>query len=191
MAIGAAGIVWPGQPERAAELAAALGCVSNGRDGIYAGQAVAAAVAVAMVGADPVAMTAAALAHVPPDSWTYRVLERASAAATPVALYEACVVEWYPWADIAPEAVGLAFGALRLAQPDFADIVLTGVNFGRDADTIGAIAGILAGAYLGAPSIPSKWRDRVHEASGVCLGAVAGVNIRTVAERLVAHADAG
>src|SRR6185503_6936696 len=105
MAIGAAGIVWPGEPAQAAQLAAAIGCVSNARDGIYAGQAVAAAVSVAMVGASAQEMTGAALAHIPTDSWTHRVLERAAVAPTADALRTACVVEWFPWADIAPEAV--------------------------------------------------------------------------------------
>lgn len=222
MAIGAAGIAWPGEPEGAARLAAAIGAVSNGRDGIYAGQAVAAATAAAMAGADAWEMADVALGHVPSDSWTHRTLERVLAVSRGVlpdappsgvrhplpipgprgdgvstppggpddpaqAVYEACVVEWYPWADIAPEAVALAFGALLLGGADFRRIVLTGVNFGRDADTIGAISGILAGALLGAGAIPSAWRERVRVGSGVCLGAVAGVDIRDVAARLVAR----
>jgi ADP-ribosylglycohydrolase len=191
MAIGAAGVVWPGQPEAATRLAASIGCVSNGRDGIYAGQAVAAAVAVAMAGASAEEMVAAALAHVPGESWTHRVLDRAvravrgsEAQAAESAAFAACAVEWYPWADIAPEAVALAFAALLIGGADFPRVVLTGVNFGRDADTIGAISGTLAGAMLGAQAIPSTWRERVRTASGVCLGAVAGTNIRDLAERL-------
>ena len=188
MAIGAAGIVWPGDPAAAARLAAAIGSISNGGDGLFAGQAVAASVAAAMRGASVDEMIQAALANIPADSWTERVIERGAAAARTGdadAVYSACVVEWFPWADIAPEAVGLAYGALVLADGDFRQIVLTGVNFGRDADTIGAIAGILAGARLGAGAIPDDWRDKIQTSSGVCLGAVAGQNIETIARRLV------
>jgi hypothetical protein len=149
-----------------------------------------------MVGGSVDDMLTAALTSIAPDCWTFRCVQRAVDAArtgSADALYDACVVEWYPWADIAPEAVALAFGALVLGS-DFRDIVLTGVNFGRDADTIGAIAGILAGAHLGAAAIPEAWRTKVRTASGVCLGAVAGVLIEDVARRLVerfgVHADA-
>ena len=72
---------------------------------------------------------------------------------------------------------------------DFREIVLTGINFGRDADTIGAIAGILAGARLGAEAIPAAWRARVQTASGVCLGVVAGTDIHQLARRLDAVAS--
>ncbi len=188
MAIGAAGIVWPGDPVGAARLAAAIGSISNAGDGLYAGQAVAASVAVAMRGATVEEMIEAALDSIPTDSWTARVIERGAAAARTGdvdAVYAACAVEWFPWADIAPEAVGLAYGALLLGTDDFRQIVLTAVNFGRDADTIGAIAGILAGARLGAGSIPADWRAKIQTSSGVCLGAVAGLNIHHIAQRLV------
>jgi ADP-ribosylglycohydrolase len=193
MAIGAAGIVWPGDPFNAARVAASIGSISNAGDGLYAGQAVAASVAVAMRGASVDEMLEAALRTIPPDSWTARVIERGATAARTGeadAVYTACVVEWFPWADIAPEAVGLAYGALLLGDDDFQKIVLTGVNFGRDADTIGAIAGILAGARLGAGRIPERWRTKIQTSSGVCLGAVVGQNIERVAQRLVALAPA-
>lgn len=34
------------------------------------------------------------------------------------------------------------------------------VNLGDDADTVGAIYGQLAGAYYGAGSIPTEWRQK-------------------------------
>src|SRR5205085_11391795 len=78
MAISPAGIIAAGNPARAAQLAVTLGSISNARDGIYAAQAMAAAIAVAMVGATPAEMLAAALAHTPASTWTERVLRRAA-----------------------------------------------------------------------------------------------------------------
>jgi len=43
----------------------------------------------------------------------------------------------------------------------FEDAVLTAVNLGRDADTVGAVCGQLAGAYYGEASIPARWRERL------------------------------
>ncbi|MEO1274016.1 MAG: ADP-ribosylglycohydrolase family protein [Pseudomonadota bacterium] len=41
----------------------------------------------------------------------------------------------------------------------FADAVIAAVNLGDDADTVGAVAGQIAGARYGAASIPQSWRD--------------------------------
>jgi len=40
---------------------------------------------------------------------------------------------------------------------DFAKTIITAVNMGGDADTIGAITGGLAGAYYGFDAIPRRW----------------------------------
>ena len=39
----------------------------------------------------------------------------------------------------------------------FEDALVAAVNLGSDADTVGAVAGALAGAKYGASSIPSRW----------------------------------
>ena len=43
----------------------------------------------------------------------------------------------------------------------FSEAVLKAVNLGDDADTTGAIAGQLAGAFYGASGIPERWRKRL------------------------------
>ena len=197
MAISAAGIRCPGDPAAAARLAAALGSISNGRDGIFAAQAVAAAISVAMAGADPAQMMKAALDAPPADSWTARALRRAAdvavhAAGDPEAALEeigaALVVPWWPWADLATEAVPLAFAALLVTGGDFARAVPYGVRFGRDADTIGAIVGSMAGAYGGEEAIPPAWRARVQASTGACIGFVAGQPIVGIADALAQQA---
>lgn len=197
MAISPAGIVAAGQPALAAELAQTLGSVSNGRDGIYSGQAIAAAVAVAMVGASPAAMMEAAVAAVPADSWTGRSLRRTVRICSTIPdeldaalaqLSAELVVPWWPWADLVTEAVPLALGAFLITGGELRRAIPAGVSLGRDADTIGAIVGSLAGAYNGVDAIPSEWAQRVQVAPGKCIGAVAGTDIAAVAERLVDRA---
>jgi ADP-ribosylglycohydrolase len=194
MAISPAGIVAAGRPALAARLAVALGSVSNGRDGIYAAQAIAAAVAVAMIGASPEMMLAAALASVPDDSWTGRSLRRVAAIHARLSgdldtaleqLSAELVVPWWPWADLATEAVPLALGAFLAAKGEFRRAVPAGVSLGRDADTIGAIVGSLAGAYGGVDAIPAEWARRAVVAPGKCIGVVAGIDIAEIAGRLV------
>lgn len=194
MAISPAGILAAGRPELAAQLAVTLGSVSNGRDGVWAAQAVAAAIAVAMVGASPQEMLETALAMIPADSWTSRALHRAAAVSKRFSddldtalqqLSDEIVVAWWPWADLVTEAVPLAFGAFLATNGDFRRAVPAGVSLGRDADTIGAIVGSLAGAYAGRDAIPDAWASRVQVSTGKCIGFVAGQAIETVAEQLV------
>ncbi|WP_189304828.1 ADP-ribosylglycohydrolase family protein [Streptomyces albospinus] len=188
------GVFAAGRPAEAARLAAVDGAVSHDGEGILGGRAVAAGVAAAMTADSPDAVLAAALAAVPEDSWTGRSLRRAVAAARRAgaagravedAVRDAVVIDGYPWTDLAPEAVGLAFGAFAAAGGDPAGSVLTAVNMGRDADTTGAVAGALAGALRGAAAIPAVWAAAIGPARGSCLPSVAGYHVLNVAELLV------
>ena len=205
------GVFAAGRPAEAARLVAIDGTVSHDGEGIYGGRAVAAGVAAAMValpqgpstasapGGTPNtdAVIAAALSVVPEDSWTARSLRRAVGAAqrsrhdpgitqlgTERAVRSAVVVGGYPWTDLAPEAVGLAFGAFAAARGDFSASVLTAVNMGRDADTTAAVAGALAGALCGVAAIPEAWASAIGPARGSCLPSMAGYHVLDIADLL-------
>jgi len=196
MAISAAGIFCPGEPDRAAALAETLGSISNARDGIEAAKAVAAAVSVGMFGASVEAMCSAALDAVRADSWTATALRRVLALDLPnmdletalQAIEKESVVGWWPWADLVTEAVPAAFGVFHAAGGNVAKAIPAGVRLGRDADTIGAIVGSLAGVYSGADNFPTDWKRRVHTSTGKCIGFVGGQVIMEVADRLLARA---
>lgn len=49
------------------------------------------------------------------------------------------------------------------AHEDFESAMVDVVNRGGDADTTGAILGMIAGAYYGASSIPDHWRKRLDK----------------------------
>ncbi|AJT67767.1 hypothetical protein T261_6151 [Streptomyces lydicus] len=199
------GVFAAGRPAEAARLVAIDGTVSHDGEGIYGGRAVAAGVATAMVTRSTDAVIAAALSVVPEDSWTARSLRRAVGAAqrsrhdpgitrlgTERAVRSAVVVGGYPWTDLAPEAVGLAFGAFAAADGDFRRSVLTAVNMGRDADTTAAVAGALSGALGGTAAIPAAWAAAIGPARGSCLPPMAGYHVLDIAELLgAAGASAG
>ncbi|MFI9649805.1 ADP-ribosylglycohydrolase family protein [Streptomyces sp. NPDC052040] len=180
------GVFAAGRPVEAARLVAVDGSVSHEGEGIYGGQAVAAGVAAAMAGAPTAAVVASALAVVPDDSWTARSLRRAVAAAHggARAVRSAVVIGGYPWTDLAPEAVALAFGAYAAADGDFRESVLTAVNMGRDADTTAAVAGALAGAARGLSAIPADWAAAIGPVRGRCLPSMAGHHVLEVADLL-------
>ncbi|MEU6430990.1 ADP-ribosylglycohydrolase family protein [Microbispora sp. NPDC046973] len=186
------GIFAAGDPDEAARLAEADGRVSHTGEGILGGRAVAAAVAVAMTGAPPGEVAGAALRAVPEDSWTARNLRAALdvAARTPRphlgrALHDTVVVKHYPWTDLAPEAVALAFAAYMAGGGEVEASVVTAANLGRDADTTAAVAGALAGAGRGEAAVPARWAERVGPVAGRCLPVVAGRDVRDVADEIV------
>jgi len=192
MRVAPFGIVAAGDPRSAARLAAMDGSVTHAGEGIYSGQAVAAAVAEAMTGASLQSIIDAARNAIPPNSWTRRSIDRAVAAASESAniwsalpvLTSELVTPGYHWSDVAPEAVGLAFGICVASRSSYSDAVLGGVNIGRDADTIAGIAGAILGAQQGIESLPAEWVQRVSVSQGVCLAFVKGVNIGETAGRL-------
>ncbi|MFG6199480.1 ADP-ribosylglycohydrolase family protein [Nonomuraea sp. JJY05] len=188
------GVFCPGDPAQAARLVEQDGLVSGSGEGILGGRAVAGAVAAAMGGAPVQDVVRAALSVIPADSWTARNVVRACAllptmgpadeVALVEALHEAVVIRHYPWTDVAPEAVALALAAVLAGDGDVEASVTFGVSLGRDADTIGAIAGAITGAMRGESGVPERWAARIGPVTGKCLPVVAGKHVLDVADEL-------
>ena len=60
------------------------------------------------------------------------------------------------------ETVPTALALFLLAEGRWRPAVEYAANFGRDADTIGAIAGAIAGAFEGANAIPAEWISLIN-----------------------------
>lgn len=197
MRVAPFGIASAGNPRFAAELAMIDGSVSHSGEGIYGGQAVAAAVAVAMTGAPLDIIIKSALDVIPKDSWTYNAITRGVKIGNDAEdvwsvlepLHKALTCSYYFWTDVAPEALGLAFGLISVARGNYEEAVLGAVNIGRDTDTIAAIAGGICGAMHGVQIIPERWVKRITVSRGICINAVKGVNIIEVADELYLLSD--
>jgi ADP-ribosylglycohydrolase len=187
------GIASVGNPKLAAQLAQIDGVISHSGEGIYSGQAVAAAVAMAMAGSSIENIFQSALDVIPQDSWTASSITRAVQIGNDASdvwnalepLHRSLVCSSYFWSDVAPEAVGLAFGIIAAAKGKFEDAVLGAVNVGRDTDTIAAITGSICGASTGIHNIPEKWINRISVSQGICINAVKGTDIINVADDLL------
>lgn len=191
MRIAPIGVLCAGEPERAAELAAIEAQISHHRDGVWAAQAVAASVAVAMVSGTTEEIIAAGLAQIPEDSWLGRTMTRAmhicDEAGTIERAWEALHTElWTPVHAASPEAIPQIYAVFRLTDGDFHRGMFWGGNFGRDADTIGAVIGAMAGARQGIGVIPDDWVAKVRQPAGVCLKFAATKDMVTLAEQLAA-----
>lgn len=189
MRIAPIGIICAGQPERAAQMAQIEAEISHARDGIWAAQAVAASVAVAMVGGSVEEIISAGLRHVPGDSWLGRTLARAfgicDRAEDIQDAWAALHTElWTPVHSTAAEAIPQAYAVLRMTGGDFRQGMFWAGNFGRDADTIAAVVGAISGAKHGIDAIPPKWVEIVRKPSGVALRFAAQEDILDLAEGL-------
>ena len=189
MRIAPVGILCAGDPQRAARLAEIDAQISHDRDGIWAAQAIAAAVAVAMVDGSVDEVLSAARASIPGESWlgynfdqAMRLCDQAQSIEN---AWEALHTQfWTPVHSVSPEAIPQALAVYRLTGGDFLKGMFWGGNFGRDADTIGAVIGAICGAAHGLTVIPPDWVEKVRRPSGVCLKFAAKLDMLALADRL-------
>jgi ADP-ribosylglycohydrolase len=189
MRIAPIGIVCAGEPARAAALAEIEAQISHYADGVWAAQAVAASVAVAMVDGSPAEILEAGLQQIPGDSWLGRAMARAMRICdeeeTIENAWERLHSElWTPVHAVSAEAIPQLYAVFRLTSGDFRRGLFWAGNFGRDADTIAAVVGALCGARHGAAAIPPAWIEAVRQPAGVCLKFAAREDIPTLARQL-------
>jgi len=63
------------------------------------------------------------------------------------------------------ETVPVVLAIFYLAQGDPVRSILNGVNFGRDADTIGTMTGAIVGAFHGTAGLKPEWVAKVEQSS--------------------------
>ena len=190
------GIAFAGDVERCARVAEIDACISHSREGVWGAQAVACAVSAAMAGADFDEILKAARYPVPKDSWLSYAMDQAFLIVD--AAEGRFLDAWMPLHDrlrtrykaSVPEAVAQACGMLKLCHEDFRSAVVWAGNFGRDADTIGAICGSILGAHFGLSGIPARWAQKVRYPTGTCLPSMAGLDILDIAGQLASLNDA-
>ena len=190
MRIGPIGIVCAGDPEKAAAMAKIESEVSHFRDGVWGAQAVAAAVSVAMVDGTMDEILDAAMKVIPEESWLYysmnhafELVDSADGHIFDVWMQLHDDLRTSTWATTA-EAIPSAFACLKAVNKDFRTGVVVAGNFGRDADTIGAVAGTVLGAKYGAKAMPAAWIDKTRFPTGTCLNFTKGIDIKDYAEKL-------
>lgn len=185
------GIFRAGDPEGAARLAAMDACVSHDGDGIWAAQAIAASVAVAMAEGSPEEIVQAGWSRMPAGSWLRAAMDRAMAIceAKPdieIAYEELHTSLWNPEHASSPEAIPQVYAIFRLTKGDSRRGLLWSANFGRDADTICGLVCSLCGARHGLDTFPAAWVAAVRKPSGVCLEFAAEYDMINLASDLVA-----
>lgn len=187
------GIAAAGNPEEAARLAGIDASVSHDRDGIWAAQAIAASIAVALTGAGVDEVVAAGRKFIPEDSWLGRRMALAmnlvDTIEDPYELYDKLHTElWAPRHSVSPEAIPQIFALYRMSKGSFKQGFILAANFGRDADTITALVLALCAAGEGLSVIPDEWVEQVRHPAGVCLAFAKDEDMVDLGKKLAAMA---
>ena len=185
------GILRVGDPAGAARLAQADACVSHDADGIWAAEAIAASVAVAMAAGTVEEIVAAGRARMPAGSWIATATDLAMTICEEKPDIEVAYEDlhsklWTPEHATAAEAVPQAYAIFFLTRGDPRRGLLWSANFGRDADTISGLVCSLIGALHGLEAFPPAWVEQVRKPSGVCLEFTTGEDLLDLARALVA-----
>lgn len=184
----AAGLLAPGSPRVAADLAEQDAAVTHALDGVWGARATAALVSCLVGGADGATAEEAALAELPADSWCAHVVAECLAVADSGAttldlaarLERRAVDHVYAYANQAPESLGLLLAHLRAATGG-ESLLLGAVAHPRHADGLVPLAGAVAGAAFG----DLTGGGDLPVLGGVCVRDLAGVPLDAVVISLV------
>ena len=190
MRIAPVGILKAGDVDGAIALAEIDAHISHDREGIWGAQSVAAAVACAMADGETEEILDAALKPIPEGTWYRAAMEKAFAIVDRAG--GDFLSAWMPLHDelwcsykaSVSEALPAAFSVLKMEHRDFRTGVVAAGNFGRDADTIAAIAGSVLGAKFGCSAIPPTWVEKPRYPSGTCLLFAKGIDLLEIADQL-------
>ena len=182
------GLVAPGDPARAADLATCASSVSHDANGVYGGRFIAALVSAAFEERDPLTLIATGLALIPEESEYARVVRSV------LDFYHAHPDDWhacmrhlidhfgydrYPGAvHIIPNA-GVVVMALAYGEGDFSRTIQVANMAGWDTDCNVGNVGAIMGVAVGLDGIDWRWREPMNDL--LILASVIGTrNILTI-----------
>jgi hypothetical protein len=184
------GYACPGHPALAAEMAWRDASWTHRRTGIYGAMFIAAAIAIAFVEQDRLAIFEKALQYVPQKSRFHEItadcLTMVSEAADWLDGYEHIHTKYIDFAHCRIyQEVGTLINTMHFA-PDIATGIGMQVAQGNDADCFGEIAGSLLGAYFGPGNLDSRWLAPFNDEMRTSLANFHERSLSTVASRIAA-----
>ncbi|MCF1596701.1 ADP-ribosylglycohydrolase family protein, partial [Streptomyces muensis] len=187
-------VAHPGDPHRAADLAEFDARYTQDGDGVHGARAMAAAVSLALTGANTTTCVAAALTELPEETEIGRnarhalhLAHSADSAFALIPLLEHQIVDHvYSYGIAAAETVPVALALTVAADGRIAEAVPAAACLSRVADSAPALAGALTGALGGGTAIPETWREACRTLSGCVLPRLTGTDLVELAELLEA-----
>ncbi|MEV7126319.1 ADP-ribosylglycohydrolase family protein [Streptomyces sp. NPDC093260] len=187
-------VAHPGDPRRAAELAEFDARYTQDGDGVHGARAMAAALALALTGAEVEHCVTAALAELPAETEIGRnarhalgLVRTGEGAFALVPLLEHQIVDHvYSYGVAAAETVPVALALAVAAGGRIAHALPAAACLSRLADSAPALAGALTGALGGGEAVPASWREACRTLSGCVLPRLTGTDLVELAGLLEA-----
>ncbi|MGW2568418.1 ADP-ribosylglycohydrolase family protein, partial [Streptomyces sp. NPDC001537] len=187
-------VAHPGAPRLAADLAEFDARYTQDGDGVHGARAMAAALALALAGADVETCVDAALTELPETTeigrnarHALKLAADAETAFTLIPLLEHQIVDHvYSYGIAAAETVPVALALTAASNGRIAEAVPAAACLSRVADSAPALAGALTGALGGSAAIPATWREACRTLSGCALPRLTGTDLVELAELLEA-----
>ncbi|MFF7445023.1 MULTISPECIES: ADP-ribosylglycohydrolase family protein [unclassified Streptomyces] len=184
----------PGDPRLAAELAEFDARYTQDGDGVHGARAMAAALSLALAGADIHACATAALGELPAETeigrnarHALKLARQAESAFALIPLLEHQIVDHvYSYGIAAAETVPVALALATAADGRIGEAIPAAACLSRVADSAPALTGALTGALSGGGAIPATWRDACRTLSGCALPRLTGTDLVELAGLLEA-----
>ena len=180
----------PGDPVRAAELAARDASVSHVGNGVAAAMWAAAMISLALVGVPPSESVPMAAEFVPEGSRLHVALSHVIGLHREGRTWEESIPEviaasaHYSWVHAIPNAAIIA-SSLLWGDGDYERSVTLAVAAGFDTDSNGATVGSAAGALVGARGLPGAWIEPLRDTLRTSIAGLGSLRISELAERTV------
>ena len=173
--------------------------ITQAEDGVYAAEAMAAAIAMLSAGACLDDALARARDQFPSDSWIAHgdQVARACLAAAErpedltLLLSRRLINTVYSYGNAAPETLPAAFALVEMCAGDLQVATLLANTIIKSADSLPAMVGALCGTFQGAGAISKRWQESLVECRGICLPFLKGVRLDECAARLVERVSDG
>lgn len=184
------GYAFPGNPERASELAWRDAVLTHRKTGVYASMFFAALVASAFVVSDPVELTRVALQYVPLRSRFHAVvsdcLREVEAAPRWESAYEAIHGRYGEFGHCRVfQETGTLINTLRFAT-SVGDGICIQVSQGNDTDSYGALAGAVLGVRFGPEGLDDRWIEPFQDTLRTTVATFHEYSLSAVADRMAA-----
>jgi ADP-ribosylglycohydrolase len=188
----AIGLFCGGEPDRAAALAKYDSQITNVEDGVYAAQAMAAAIALLASGTTLAAALTYARTYLPDDSWIAygdriagQCRDEADSPQDLVLLLTTRLINLvYSYGNAAPETLPAAFALAEVCDADLQAAVLLANSIPKAADSLPAMVGALCGAVQGPDPLSPRWQTQLTICRGLCLPFTAGTRLDDLARQL-------
>jgi len=191
------GVVCAGDPEKAKKIAEIDAAITNYEDGIWAAQAIAAAVSIACSGGNKEQIRETMLLALPPRSWIRRHVEKAVSLMKNESsvfdvfpkLSDHLINREYSYGTVSPEVLALTLIIFDRTEQQFEKTILTAASFAKTADSVPALVGALAGATVDYLEISSDWLNHLKILKGICIPELKNANYLELAEKLAQLAE--